>query len=435
MNRLLEVPKARRRVPWSPMRGLGGTLLTVCVLSAGALVPPAAAQRPSQPPPPAEANDRCTEDQDPTPVILVHGTLANRFNNFPNFSPQLEQAGYCVWALNYGSCDELGVCGTGRIQDSARQLRRFVERRVLEQSDSGKVSIIGHSQGALMPRYYIKFLGGRSVVEDMIGIAGTNHGTNNPLVEPGGEIFDCPACFQQEPYMGKFTRQVNKGDETPGKLDYTQIETRFDQTVIPYFSAFLTDDPDLEYNGRITRRMNGPRTTNFCLQDQYPSTDNHETSAGSPFTFEVVLDALRTDGPASPPPKADSVCARLGGDPGGPRSGNGGGSNPGDSEFRPACTKTGGPRNDVINGTSGNDVICAGEGNDVIRGQGGHDLIYAGPGNDVVRGDSGSDRLFGEGGNDGLNTTDGVQRNDAADGGSGNNTCAGDSGDRLSACG
>ncbi|CAM5231106.1 Alpha/beta fold hydrolase OS=Streptomyces tendae OX=1932 GN=F3L20_09145 PE=4 SV=1 [Streptomyces tendae] len=42
---------------------------------------------------------------------------------------------------------------------------------------AAKVDIVGHSQGGMMPRHYLKFLGGAAEVNALIGIAPTNHGT------------------------------------------------------------------------------------------------------------------------------------------------------------------------------------------------------------------------------------------------------------------
>ena len=39
--------------------------------------------------------------------------------------------------------------------------------------------MVGHSQGGMMPRYYIKFLGGAEVVDDLVGLAPSNHGTSS----------------------------------------------------------------------------------------------------------------------------------------------------------------------------------------------------------------------------------------------------------------
>jgi uncharacterized delta-60 repeat protein len=98
------------------------------------------------------------------------------------------------------------------------------------------------------------------------------------------------------------------------------------------------------------------------------------------------------------------------------------------------CTIDGTSGADVIRGTPGDDVICAGRGNDVVRGEGGDDTILGGPGNDVLRGGSGADRLHGEADNDTLNTSDGRRANDRGDGGAGSDACSGDPRDALASC-
>ncbi len=42
---------------------------------------------------------------------------------------------------------------------------------------ANKVDIIGHSQGTLMPAYYVKYLGGASKVHNYISLAPLWHGT------------------------------------------------------------------------------------------------------------------------------------------------------------------------------------------------------------------------------------------------------------------
>src|SRR3954449_13311192 len=125
----------------------------------------------------------------PAPVVLVHGTFEGAADNWATMSSQIKAAGYCVFALEYGNR------GTGDIPASAGQLQRFVDA-VIAATGAKKVSLVGHSQGGMMPRWYIKFLGGAAKVDDLVGLAPSNHGTTNPGAFVAGETF-CPACDQQ----------------------------------------------------------------------------------------------------------------------------------------------------------------------------------------------------------------------------------------------
>lgn len=228
--------------------------------------------------PPPGANDPTCEPapEHPQPVVLVHGTFEDMAQNWATLSPALRAQGYCVYALNYGDR------ATGPIQDSAAELEEFVGD-VRELTGARKVDIVGHSQGGMMPRYYIKNLGGVSEVDDLIGLAPSNHGTviadeNDPL---------CAACAQQAA-GSEFLQRLNRGNETPGPISYTQIATRYDEVVIPYTSAFLDGSPE---------RLN----SNITLQDYNPANVAlHNTIYNDPDAFTLVFDALENPGPADP---------------------------------------------------------------------------------------------------------------------------------------
>ena len=190
----------------------------------------------------------------PVPVVLVHGTFADMSDSWQALSPLLYDKGYCVFALNYGSydgSDSLGVYATGDIAQSAGQLSSFVNK-VLAATGAKKVDLVGHSQGGMMPRYYIKNLGGASKVNTLVGLAPSNHGTTLEGLFtlasyfPGGSSVagaDCPACQQQEA-GSSFITNLNAGGETAPGVNYTVIESDNDEVVTPYTSAFLAAAPE-----------------------------------------------------------------------------------------------------------------------------------------------------------------------------------------------
>ena len=217
----------------------------------------------------------------PEPVIIVHGTFGDRKSLLDNLSAAMVAKGFCVFSLDYGNR------GTGDIVASAKVLKRFTNR-VRAATGAAKVSMVGHSQGGMMPRYYIKFLGGARVVDDLVGLSPSNHGTSvtgsggDSTAQPGGF---CQACSQQAAGSAFLTR-LNKGDETPGRVSYTQISTRYDEVVVPYTSAFLAK---------------GPRTTNITIQDVCPGDlAEHVFIPMSRTAIAFTLNALTRRGPADP---------------------------------------------------------------------------------------------------------------------------------------
>jgi triacylglycerol esterase/lipase EstA (alpha/beta hydrolase family) len=292
--------------------------LACLALSAGA-AQAAGEPLPPQGPAPPGANDfQCKPPKrHPYPVILVHGTYFNMSVSWTVAAPALERLGYCVFALDYGNSPTPGVNGVGDIPKSARQLKTFVDQ-VLTVTGARKVSIVGHSQGGMMPRYVIKFLGGAAIVDDLVGLSPSNHGTTNPLAGPAAAN-GCPACGQQ--IAGSdFMKHLNAGDQTPRPASYTVIETRNDEVVTPFESEFLPATAD----GRVT---------NVLLQDACPSDQvEHVGIIYDPVALQWMLNALGRPGPADPRFAVDCSGAGLATYPDtssvGP-GGNGGSGSPG----------------------------------------------------------------------------------------------------------
>jgi triacylglycerol lipase len=247
----------------------------------------------------------------PHPVILVPGTYESMAKNWAVLSPVLKNAGYCVFSLDYGAV--AGVPASGPIAASAAQLGDFVST-VLGATGAKQVDLVGHSQGGMMPRHYIKFLGGTKTVHSLVGIAPSNHGTTlmpNPLsytpgVSTGGDgtpstapipggpstsppsLGDVNAAASDQSAGSAFLTNLNAGGDTQGDVYYTTIATTHDEIVTPYTSEALDGPAD-----RVTNVV----IQNFCPLDPI----EHDQTPNDPVVQQLVLAALsNATGPLSP---------------------------------------------------------------------------------------------------------------------------------------
>jgi len=213
--------------------------------------------------PPPGANDYgCTGTASRPPVILVHGTWEHQADNFQALSPFLRNNGLCVFTFNYGGNVNDVFWGWKSIRGSAAELGRFVDQ-VRSRTGAQKVDIVGHSQGGMMPRYYIKFLGGRQTVRKLVGLSPSNHGTTfSGLAELGSRLGVLPAIARIQPAAidqtigSDFQRELATcpggapdADICAGDpVQYTVIQVRGDQVVTPYTNAFLQGATNIEVN-------------------------------------------------------------------------------------------------------------------------------------------------------------------------------------------
>ncbi|MFI8299342.1 esterase/lipase family protein [Streptomyces nigra] len=247
-------------LPWKRMlRPLAALLLTAAV----AVVPATAAQAaPTAAAPSSGWNDYSCKPSaaHPRPVVLVHGTFANSVDNWLFLAPYLTDRGYCVFSLDYGQLPGVPFFNAlGPIDKSAEQLSAFVDK-VLAATGAGKADLVGHSQGGMMPRYYLKFLGGAPKVNALVGIAPNNHGTTLsglanllPYFPGAGDLLNAatPALAQQVA-GSDFMERLNAGGDTVPGVRYTVIATQYDEVVTPYRTQFLS----------------GSSVTNVLIQDK-----------------------------------------------------------------------------------------------------------------------------------------------------------------------
>ncbi|MFF3147743.1 esterase/lipase family protein [Streptomyces sp. NPDC057927] len=231
-------------LPWKRLlRPLTALLLTAVV----AVVPAATAHAAA---PSSGWNDYSCKPSatHPRPVVLVHGTFANSTDNWLAFAPYLVDRGYCVFSLDYGQLPGVPLFNAlGPIDKSAEQLQVFVDK-VLAATGAAKADLVGHSQGGLMPRYYLKVLGGAAKVNTFVGIAPDNHGTtldgltNLLPYFPGAEdLLSAATPALADQIVGSaFLTKLNAGGDTVPGVHYTVIATKYDEVVTPYRSQFLT---------------------------------------------------------------------------------------------------------------------------------------------------------------------------------------------------
>ncbi|MDG9718129.1 triacylglycerol lipase [Streptomyces sp. DH24] len=270
-------------LPWKRLLGP----LAAVLLTAAALVAPAGAAHAADPPDRGWNDYSCRPSAaHPRPVVLVHGTLGNSVDNWLGLAPYLKNRGYCVYSLDYGRIDGVPFFhGLGPVEKSAEELSAFVDK-VLAATGTAEADLVGHSQGGMMPRYYLKFLGGAGKVNALVGIAPSNHGTTmlglTALLPyfPGAEDLlheATPALADQIAGSDLLTRLNAGGDTVPG-VRYTVIATKYDQVVTPYRSQYLS----------------GPDVRNVLLQDLCPVDLSEHLAIGltDRITFHEVNNAL-----------------------------------------------------------------------------------------------------------------------------------------------
>ncbi|MFB9909263.1 esterase/lipase family protein [Allokutzneria oryzae] len=212
------------------------------------------------------------------PVILLHGTFKKSGSTWDVLAPELRAGGWCYYTLDYGNA------GLNPVAQSARELATFVDQ-VRTQTGASTVDIVGYSQGGMMPRHYLKFLGGAAKVNSVIGIAPSNHGTTQPLAKLLGATF-CPACDDQAAGSA-FLRALNEGGDLAGDVRYTTIATRYEEVVTPYRGQALSGPSN--------------RVTNVVLQDSCPAHfTEHLLIPHSRPAVKWVINALQRNGVADP---------------------------------------------------------------------------------------------------------------------------------------
>ncbi len=258
--------------------------------------------------PPGADDWNCTPKQGQNPVVLLHGTWENAYDNWAAFAPVLKKAGYCVFTPNYGRTDLLDIGGLGtvlpgtngvaKVSRSAQQLDPYIDK-VLRKTGAQQVELIGHSQGGLLARYWMKRYNGHKRVHNLITYGATNNGTtligigalgrgfNNVgldvlapvtlLVGSAGidQTVDSPTIKYVNnvaPYRDRKQKRVYPD------VQYTIVGSRYDEVTTPYDLTFI----------RGYRNVRNITLQDGCEQD----TSDHISMSYSARAVSIALNTL-----------------------------------------------------------------------------------------------------------------------------------------------
>jgi triacylglycerol lipase len=209
--------RSNRRGQQPPVRRRG--LLVAFAVLVGTILPAVGATT-------AQATTR-------NPVVLVAGLSSPAWALDP-LQARLRNDGYNV--TEFG----LPGLGFGDIAQSAAALSAKVDQ-VRAATGAAQVDIVAHSEGGLVSRYWMKFLGGAAKVGTYVSLGTPQHGTavaNIVSFIGGGNCLSIVAC-QQMTTGSSFLANLNAGDETPGSVRYNAFYTVEDELVQPYATAAL----------------------------------------------------------------------------------------------------------------------------------------------------------------------------------------------------
>jgi hypothetical protein len=229
-----------------------------------------------------------------TPVLLVPATGVNPHANYSwNWEPALTALGipWCTVELPGNSMGDIQIAG----EYVVNAIRTMFSRA------GRQISIMGHSQGGMVPRWALRFWPDtRAMVDDDIGFAPSNHGTiaGDAVCLPG-----CSPAFSQQRASSEFTKALNSGQETFAGISYTQIYTHTDWVVLP----------NLDDTGSSSLHTGDGQIENEAIQDICPLDVNEHLLTGTidPVAYALAIDAVTHPGPADPSRIDPLVCLQV----------------------------------------------------------------------------------------------------------------------------
>jgi triacylglycerol esterase/lipase EstA (alpha/beta hydrolase family) len=214
------------------------------------------------------------------PILLVPGTTMDPQVGFGwNYTRAFDRNGWrwCTVTLPFDATGDIQVAGeylVNAIRTMSSQSRRDVD-------------VVGWSQGGMVPRWALRFWPDtRELVDDVVGLSPSNHGTLDSAVTCG----DCNPSFHQQATGSQFLEALNSGAETFAGIDYTVAYTALDEVVVPNTPGVASS----------ALRTGDGAIANIATQEVCPANAADHFAIGSydPVGYAIVADALTHDGPA-----------------------------------------------------------------------------------------------------------------------------------------
>jgi triacylglycerol esterase/lipase EstA (alpha/beta hydrolase family) len=162
------------------------------------------------------------------PILFVHG-WSESSSLWNTMISRFEKDGYAKSALMAYSYNT----ATSNKTLAETEVKSHVETLLNNNPGATKVDIIAHSMGSLNTRWYIKFDGGESKVDDWVSLGGPNHGTET------ANTCSQTACVEMR-VGSTFLKELNATDETPGAVNYGTWWSPCDEIINPDESVILS---------------------------------------------------------------------------------------------------------------------------------------------------------------------------------------------------
>ncbi len=185
--------------------------------------------------PPVQADQK-------VPVLIVGG-LTEPAADLSVLRDRLQDAGFTVFTMALPG----SIPGTQDIALSARAVATEAGA-VLAQTGASRLDVVGHSEGGLALRYYIKYLGGGDQVLRYVSLGTPQHGTELANLVATFPVLGtlagaaCTACAQMAVGSAFLDALNGPTDVPPGPAGYTALGTTHDELVIPAPQASFLND-------------------------------------------------------------------------------------------------------------------------------------------------------------------------------------------------